>query len=306
MLSLFSNYLPNRVFQSLTAVYFRVSLVCIKAFIIVVAVSALKNNGIRGSHSAQVTLKLARMKVTILPALSDNYMYLTKQAAVVDPVEPDTVLEAVKAEGVNLTKVLTTHHHWDHAGGNEDLVKKSPNALQVFGGDKRIGALTNMVKHGDKFSIGDINVECLYTPCHTNGHICYFLTAPGQPPAVFTGDTLFIAGCGTAEQMYSALVEKLGNLPDNTQVYCGHEYTQQNLKFARHVERDNQDILKKMEWAKERREKGLPTVPSTIAEEKRVNPFMRVMMGTVQSHTNCSDPIATMQSIRKEKDSFKA
>lgn len=76
----------------------------------------------------------------------------------------------------------------DHAGGNEELVKKSPNALQVFGGDKRIGALTNEVGHGDKFSIGDINVECLYTPCHTTGHICYYLTAPGQPPAVFTGE----------------------------------------------------------------------------------------------------------------------
>ncbi|KAJ8957416.1 hypothetical protein NQ318_004896 [Aromia moschata] len=302
MLSFVTTYLPNRVFQGLTAAYFRVS--------------ALRNNGLRGSHSSQISLKLNKMKITILPALSDNYMYLitdenTKQAAVVDPVEPDTVLAAVQAEGVNLTKVLTTHHHWDHAGGNEDLVKKSPNALQVFGGDKRIGALTNIVKQGDKFSIGDINVECLYTPCHTSGHICYYLTAPGQPPAVFTGDTLFIAGCGrffegTAEQMYSALVDKLGNLPDNTQVFCGHEYTQQNLKFARHVECDNQEILKKIEWADERRSKGLPTVPSTIGEEKKINPFMRVMMGTVQSHTNCSDPIATMQSIRREKDNFKA
>ncbi|XP_018570449.1 hydroxyacylglutathione hydrolase, mitochondrial isoform X2 [Anoplophora glabripennis] len=256
------------------------------------------------------------MKVTILPALSDNYMYLisdenTKQAAIVDPVEPDTVLQAVKSEGVNLTKVLTTHHHWDHAGGNEELVKKSPNALQVFGGDKRIGALTNEVKNGDKFSIGDINVECLYTPCHTTGHICYYLTAPGQPPAVFTGDTLFIGGCGrffegTAEQMYSALVEKLGNLPDNTRVFCGHEYTLQNLKFARYVEKENQEILKKITWADERRKQGLPTVPSTIGEEKKFNPFMRVMMGAVQSHASCSDPISTMQSIRREKDNFRA
>jgi hydroxyacylglutathione hydrolase len=111
----------------------------------------------------------------------------TKQAAIVDPVNPDTVLEAVQKEGVNLTKVLTTHHHWDHAGGNEQLVQKSKNALQVFGGDQRIGALTNMVKHGDKFSIGDINVECLFTPCHTTGHICYYVNAQGEAPAVFTG-----------------------------------------------------------------------------------------------------------------------
>ncbi|KAG5889303.1 hypothetical protein JTB14_031950 [Gonioctena quinquepunctata] len=279
-------------------------------------VSALRNNGYRGAHTTPVTINLNQMKITILPALSDNYMYLitdenTKQAAVVDPVEPDTVLDAVKAEGVNLTKVLTTHHHWDHAGGNEELVKKSSGALQVFGGDKRISALTNEVKHGDKFSIGEISVECLYTPCHTTGHICYYVTAPKQTPAVFTGDTLFVAGCGkffegTAEQMYSALVEKLGNLPDSTKVFCGHEYTIQNLKFARHVEKGNQDVLQKIEWADEKRKKGMPTVPSTIGDEKKFNPFMRVMMGTIQSHTSCSDPISTMHSIRKEKDNFKA
>nr|CAH7756867.1 unnamed protein product [Callosobruchus chinensis] len=302
MLSFINARLPNRIVQGLTAAFFRVS--------------ALKNNGLRGTHSDQLSLTLDKMKITILPALSDNYMYLiideqTKQAAIVDPVEPDTVLKAVKEEGVNLTKVLTTHYHWDHAGGNEELVKKSPTVLQVFGGDKHIGALTNEVKHGDKFSIGEINVECLHTPCHTSGHICYYLTAPGQTPAVFTGDTLFIAGCGrffegTAEQMYSALVEKLGGLPDNTRVFCGHEYTLQNLKFARHVEGHNQDILKKIEQASELRNKNLPTVPSTIGEEKKYNPFMRVMMGEVQSHAGCSDPVATMQSIRREKDNFKA
>ncbi|XP_063915998.1 hydroxyacylglutathione hydrolase, mitochondrial isoform X2 [Zophobas morio] len=256
------------------------------------------------------------MKVVVLPALSDNYMYLivdekTKQAAIVDPVTPDTVLEAVEREGVNLTKVLTTHHHWDHAGGNEQLVKKSKNALQVFGGDKRIGALTNLVKHGDKFSIGDINVECLFTPCHTTGHICYYVNAGGQPPAVFTGDTLFVAGCGrffegTAEQMHAALIDILGNLPDNTQVYCGHEYTEQNLKFAKHVEPDNPDILNRIEWARVKRGNREPTVPSTIADEKQTNPFMRVCQSSVQKHAKCENSIAAMQAIRKEKDSFKA
>lgn len=182
--------------------------------------------------------------------------------------------------------------------------------MQVFGGDERIGALTNKVKHGDKFAIGDINVECLFTPCHTTGHICYYLTAPGQTPAVFTGDTLFVAGCGrffegTAEQMYSALIDKLGNLPENTQVFCGHEYTQQNLKFAKHVEKDNPDILNRIEWADAKRAKQEPTVPSTIADEKRTNPFMRVNVPSVQKHANANDAVLTMQTIRKEKDSFK-
>lgn len=144
-------------------------------------------------------------------------------------------------------------------------MKKSKNALQVFGGDDRIGALTNKVKHGDKFTIGDINVECLFTPCHTSGHICYYLTASGQTPAVFTGDTLFIAGCGrffegTAEQMHSALIDKLGNLPDNTKVFCGHEYTLQNLKFAKHVEPDNIDVQEKIKWAEGQRKNNEPTV----------------------------------------------
>lgn len=198
----------------------------------------------------------------------------------------------------------------DHAGGNEQLVKSCPNALQVFGGDKRIGALTNEVKHGDKFTIGDINVECLFTPCHTSGHICYYLTAPGQTPAVFTGDTLFIGGCGrffegTADQMYAALIEKLGSLPENTQVFCGHEYTVQNLRFASFVEPDNADIKRKIDWANEKRSKSEPTVPSTIGDEKKFNPFMRVSVGSVQNHANCKDPINTMQTIRKEKDNFK-
>jgi len=301
MLKAVVTHLPNSVVQSLTAVYCRVS--------------AFRQNGLRGTHSAQSTINLEKMKIRILPALSDNYMYLvidekTKQAAIVDPVAPDTVLEAVNEEGVNLTKVLTTHHHWDHAGGNEELVKKSKNCLQVFGGDQRIGALTNRVKHGDRFNIGDITVECLFTPCHTTGHICYYMTSEGQTPSVFTGDTLFVAGCGrffegTAEQMYCALVDKLGALPDQTQVFCGHEYTVQNLKFAQNVEKDNHEIQEKLKWAVDQRQRGLPTVPSTIAEEKMINPFMRVDAATVQKHCGCGEGVAAMASIRKEKDTFK-
>lgn len=186
------------------------------------------------------------MKVEILSALSDNYMYLivdeaTKEAAIVDPVDPETVIAAAQSAGVKLTTVLTTHHHWDHAGGNEKLVKLAPGLQvrfpygllhptslfvhQVLGGDDRIGALTRKVQHNDSLKIGNLSVTCLFTPCHTSGHICYFVEAPQQDPAVFTGDTLFIAGCGrffegTADQMYKALIEILGNLPDNTVPTC--------------------------------------------------------------------------------------
>lgn len=143
------------------------------------------------------------------------------------------------------------------------------------------------------------------------GHICYFVETPAQDyKTVFTGDTLFLGGCGrffegTAEQMYAALIEKLSKLPDETKVFCGHEYSLQNLKFGSHVEPDNETILKKIEWSKAKREANEPTVPSTIAEEKEINPFMRVHSSGVQKFAKSSDPIETMSILRKIKDTFK-
>ncbi|XP_077589985.1 hydroxyacylglutathione hydrolase, mitochondrial isoform X2 [Stigmatopora nigra] len=273
------------------------------------------------------------MRVEVLPALSDNYMYLlidtdTKEAAVVDPVEPIKVVEAVRKHGVKLTTVLTTHHHWDHAGGNEKMVKLMPG-LKVYGGDERVDAITKKVSHSGNLKVGSLNVKCLFTPCHTTGHICYFVTkdavaddavaddavaadddAASEPSAVFTGDTLFSAGCGkffegTAEQMYRALLEILGRLPGQTRVYCGHEYTVSNLMFARRVEPDNEAVRERLEWAKERRSRGLPTVPSTLADEFTFNPFMRVGEKAVQDHVKQSSPMEAMRKLRKEKDNFR-
>lgn len=270
-------------------------------------------------HSAarkSAVVEQVNMKIELLPALSDNYMYLlvdteTKEAAVVDPVEPVKVLDAVRKQGVRLTTVLTTHHHWDHAGGNEKLTRLMPG-LRVYGGDDRVDALTKKVSHSHNFKIGSLNVKCLSTPCHTTGHICYFVTKEGsdEPPAIFTGDTLFVAGCGkffegTAEQMHRALIDILGRLPPETRVYCGHEYTVSNLKFARHVEPDNEVIKKKLAWAKEQCSNGEPTIPSTLADELTYNPFMRVKEKSVQDHVKQTDSTETMRSLRKEKDGFK-
>ncbi|XP_032789380.1 hydroxyacylglutathione hydrolase, mitochondrial isoform X2 [Daphnia magna] len=257
------------------------------------------------------------MKVHIIPALQDNYMYLlidesSNEAAVVDPVNPSKVIEMANQENVKLTTVLTTHHHWDHAGGNEELVKLVPG-LAVYGGDDRIGALNKKVSHGDKLQVGNLEIQCLFTPCHTSGHICYYLppsSVNGQA-AVFTGDTLFQGGCGrffegTADQMYHALIDVLGGLPDDTRVYCGHEYSLQNLAFGLHVEPNNESVVKRISWAKEQRAKSEPTVPSLLSEEKLFNPFMRVNELTVQRHAKQNDPIETMKILRTEKDSFKA
>jgi len=231
-------------------------------------------------------------------------------AAVVDPVEPDTVLKAVEREGVKLTTVLTTHHHWDHAGGNKGIVNKVPN-LTVIGGDDRIDAVTRLVKHGDELSVGGLQISCLFTPCHTTGHICYYVTQASDK-VVFTGDTLFLGGCGrffegSAEQMHEALVNILGKLPKDTKVFCGHEYSLQNLAFGHHVEPDNQHIKDKISWCKEMRDSSpsQPTVPSTIEEELLINPFMRVDQAPVQSHATQTDPIETMRALRAEKDNFK-
>lgn len=277
------------------------------------------------SHSTLQSFQHSiKMQVHLIPALEDNYMYLvvdetSNEAAIVDPVEPEKVLEAVKKHGVNLTTVLTTHHHWDHAGGNDKLVSRVEKKLNVCGGDDRIGALNNKVKHGDYVKVGNLDIKCLSTPCHTSGHICYFITSKEDPTnaAVFTGDTLFVAGCGkffegTPEQMYMALIKILGELPGDCRVYCGHEYTVNNLKFAQHVEPENDVIKEKLLWAKNKRGQQEPTIPSSIGEEKQYNPFMRVLNETVQKHCETSIEnteaagIATMKFLRNEKDHFKA
>ncbi|XP_060555908.1 hydroxyacylglutathione hydrolase, mitochondrial-like [Ruditapes philippinarum] len=266
------------------------------------------------SHCRSTTTWLDKMRIRLEPALEDNYMYLliddeTKQCAVVDPVEPEKILKAVKEENVKLTCVLTTHHHWDHAGGNEKLIAQT-GKIPVYGGDDRIGALTDKVSHNTEFKLGNLNIKCLFTPCHTAGHICYYVTGNKADPAVFTGDTLFSGGCGrffegTPPQMYSALIEILSSLPGETRVFCGHEYTTANLKFAIHTEPANVDIQNKIKSAQNLRDNNLPTIPSTIDEEKKINPFMRVQCESVKKHCGCTDPIEVMGYLRKEKDTFK-
>ncbi|XP_020292561.1 hydroxyacylglutathione hydrolase, mitochondrial isoform X2 [Pseudomyrmex gracilis] len=253
------------------------------------------------------------MKVQILPALEDNYMYLiideaTKEAAIVDPVSPEYVVRVVQENDVKLTHVLTTHHHWDHAGGNAKLLASFPD-LPVYGGDDRVQAISRKITHNDTFNIGNLSVKCLATPCHTKGHICYYVTGGEDTPAVFTGDTLFAGGCGrffegTAQQMYKALIEVLGSLPEDTKVYCGHEYTVNNLKFGLHVEPENEAIKNKLSWADGQLISNLPTIPSTIKDEKLTNPFMRVHEPSVMKHAQQTDPIQTMSYLRREKDNF--
>lgn len=252
------------------------------------------------------------MRIVHVPVFSDNYAYLLideqrNEAAAVDPAVPDRVIDAAKREGVSITAILTTHHHWDHSDGNEKLLSLLPSA-PVYGGDDRIPALTNKVSEGDHFSVGGVNVEVLFTPCHTKGHVLY-LAKEGDDKALFTGDTLFIGGCGrffegNSSQMLSAF-DKIAALPDDTKIFCGHEYTVKNLMFAKTVDPNNEALLKKLEWAKKQREAGQPTIPSTVAEEKTFNPFMRTrepsMAATLGVSGSASD---VMAALRQLKDRF--
>ncbi|NWW46180.1 HAGHL protein, partial [Pedionomus torquatus] len=159
---------------------------------------------------------------------------------------------------------------------------------------------------------GAIRVRCLFTPCHTSGHMCYFMWEDGSPdaPALFSGDTLFVGGCGrffegTAEQMYTNLTQILGTLPKETKVFCGHECTVRNLKFALKVEPENEIVKKKLAWAKQRDDEDLPTVPSTLQEEFLYNPFLRVTEEPLQKFTGKTDPVEVLRTLRTEKDNFK-
>ncbi|KAI9348793.1 hydroxyacylglutathione hydrolase cytoplasmic-like protein [Zopfochytrium polystomum] len=265
------------------------------------------------------TLSIRTMFTVVpVPVLADNYAYLlltdpdAKKCAAVDPAEPDKVLAAAKDKGWTVDTILTTHHHADHAGGNEDFVKLSPG-VAVYGGDDRIGALTHQIEDGKAFQLGKLTVLPRYTICHTSGSVSYYVTdSASDKKVVFTGDTLFIGGCGrffegTPDQMHNSLNVVLGSLPGETEVYCGHEYTTSNLKFAAFIEPSNPDVAAKLKWSQETQ----CTVPSTIAQEKTFNPFMRVSVPAVAAAALGADavaaasPVEIMGKLRELKNNFR-
>lgn len=289
------------------------------------SLTAIKSN--KSLSSLKSITSGSMMKIQPIRALQDNYMYLliddaTRHAAAIDPVNSSAMASAVSDYRVDLKAILTTHHHHDHAHGNAEMLSMFPD-ICVYGGDTRIQALTRQVEHGDVIKLGSLNIECLSTPCHTKGHICYYVTSEADRLAsengsaddldervVFTGDTLFIAGCGrffegTAEQMNRNLNHTLANLPNSTKVYCGHEYTVTNLKFALTVEPQNVDIKAKLNWAQTKVTKKEPTVPSTIGEEKKINPFMRLKHAHVKSYAGETDENEVMTVLRHRKNDFK-
>jgi hydroxyacylglutathione hydrolase len=258
------------------------------------------------------------MAIVTVPQLSDNYAYLviddaSKECAVVDCAEADKVIAAAKSHGVKLIAVLTTHWHGDHSGGNQDIAAKVPG-IKVYGASAeggKIPALTNPVKDGDTFKIGAVEARVIGIPAHTNGHVAYYFASLG---AVFTGDTMFIGGCGRVfEGKAATMVESLGklaSLPDTTAVYCGHEYTEKNLRFALTLEPGNQALQARHEWSLKTRAANKFTVPSTIGDEKKTNPFLRTSSPELRANLKqrdpsiSDDPVAIFAKARELKDSF--
>jgi hydroxyacylglutathione hydrolase len=223
------------------------------------------------------------MRIVSIPCLTDNYAYLviceaTQRAAIVDPSEAAPVLAAVRQHGVELAAIWNTHHHWDHTGGNQELVA-AVRGLEVVGHESdrgRVPAQSVFASEGDTVSVGQVRASIIHNPGHTTGAISFHIADPG---AVFTGDTMFCAGCGrlfegTPADMHESLT-KLAALPGDTKVYCGHEYTEKNLVFAAEAEKDNPAVAERIARVAELRAKGQPSVPSTMAEEKATNPFVR-------------------------------
>jgi hydroxyacylglutathione hydrolase len=267
------------------------------------------------------------LKVHIIPILSDNYSYLIVDqknhvCAIVDPAEPDKCIQEYNSinrheynGALQLKYLFTTHHHWDHAGGNVQMKKQFPD-LEVIGSRyEEIPARTRQVSHDEQFQWSESSrVRVLYTPCHTRGHVQYLVSSDDDTSQyhLFSGDTFFVAGCGRffegdAQQM-TENVKLMKTLDiEKTYMYPGHEYTVTNLKFALTVEPENQDLQKKMEHCQKLRNEGRPTVPSRLADEFKYNPFFRVFQESVQKWANAvGDPVKTMKIVREAKDHFKA
>ncbi len=254
------------------------------------------------------------LEIVQIPVLNDNYVYLIHEpqsgdTAVVDPAVEDEVVAELEKRGWTLTHILNTHHHWDHTGANLAL-KERNFGLKIIGPAaerERIPGLDVAVGEGDQAYLGDVAADVYDVPGHTAGHIAYHFA---DDAALFCGDTLFAMGCGrlfegTPDQMWQSL-SKFLRLPDNTRVYCAHEYTMANGKFALTVEPGNADLTARMAEVEQLRAAGTPTVPTTIGLEKATNPFLRPMSENIQETVGLiGAPLPKVfAEVRARKDNF--
>ena len=253
------------------------------------------------------------LNIEIIPCLNDNYSYLLNDkdsniTAIIDPSDFSSCDEIINKKYNKLNYILNTHHHADHVGGNQKLKEKYKSKILGFELDKnRIPDIDISLKDKQSFKIGNTSFEVIFIPGHTKGHIAFYFK---NEKIVFTGDTLFSLGCGrifegTHEQMFNSL-NKLKNLPEDTKIYCGHEYTKKNLEFCLVYDQKNDFLKKKSNWVKSKLESNSPTLPSSINEEKKTNIFLRCDDPSIKNALNLNN--ASEQEIfsklRDLKDSF--
>jgi hydroxyacylglutathione hydrolase len=256
------------------------------------------------------------LTVLAVPAFQDNYLWLIHDgvhAAVVDPGDAAPIEAALETHQLSLAAILLTHHHADHVGGVPRLLSRF-NAPVYGPRQEPIPQITTPLGEGDAVIVPKIGLQLsvIDVPGHTSGHIAYFAAVEQW---LFCGDTLFAGGCGrlfegTPEQMVSSL-GKLAALPDATQVFCAHEYTLSNLRFAREVEPQNEALLTRIEAEEQKRQQNIPTVPSTIGMEKKTNPFLRFRETGIADkllatgHLSSREPIAVFAALRQWKNSYR-
>ncbi|XP_041263720.1 probable hydrolase PNKD isoform X3 [Onychostruthus taczanowskii] len=277
-------------------------------------------------HSVPQPYCFPGVKILPIPVLSNNYSYLvidtgSSQAAVIDPSDPLAVQAAIEEEGVMLEAIFCTHKHWDHSGGNEALCQKH-SSCRVYGSAlDAIPRLTNPLADREKVTVGCLTFEALATPGHTVGHMVYVLDGGpfGSPPCLFSGDLLFLAGCGrpfegSPETMLASLDLAMG-LGEDTLLWPGHEYALECLTFATLLELDNSALEEKLQWAVQQRQEKRSTCPSTLGEEQTYNPFLRTHRPELQEALGMwqdrgEDPDAfrarVLKEVRRRKDLYQA
>jgi len=239
------------------------------------------------------------MEIKIIPCLQDNYSYLiidkkNDTACVIDPSEAKPVIEYLENNKIKLKFILNTHHHYDHVGGNQELKKKYDASVIGYRGDKeRIPGIDILINDQENWIYQNFEAKIIYIPGHTLGHICFYFY---KEESVFTGDTLFSLGCGrifegTYSQMFDSLM-RLKKLPENTKIYCGHEYTKKNSDFCLAYDANNENLKAKINDINIKLKTGLPTIPSTIKDELDCNIFLR------------SSNLESFSKLRDLKDNF--